>query len=461
MRRLVVLLGTVLALVLSGTAAADTFVVVHPSHRSGGVPSGVVSFASSPPGISFAAMQPRTQSPSSLRSIWQAAGATYGIPWEVLAAINKVETDFGRNLGPSSAGAIGWMQFLPSTWARWGIDANGDGVADPNNPTDAIFSAARYLAACGGQTDIAAAIYCYNHADWYVNEVLSLAALYGQGGGNGVFALSDLQARLDKVRTQIETASRQLVRAVAQARALGHAEQRLLRKVSSTSLLSNRLAVQKRATLVGIRRDAALARVSRLRRLRQTATAQLAHAQDQASTLSLATSAGGSTSLQLGRTDQGVDMSAYVPYAALAPGRVVYVDPNFWQGTPAVYEQLDQPITVGGRSYDEIYYSETQALVHVGQRLAVGQPVIAAGSAEIGFARGNLPAAHGTYHEGSPTQAGLDFRTYLTGSQTGALSSLLGGPRYSFQAGSGGGAALFTTAAGGMSFTTNVLYFTH
>jgi hypothetical protein len=458
MRRLVVLLGTVLALALSGTAAADTFVVVHPSHRSGGAPSGVVSFTSAQPGISFASAQPRPQSPSSLRSIWQAAGATYGIPWEVLAAINKVETDFGRNLGPSSAGAIGWMQFLPSTWARWGIDANGDGVADPNNPTDAIFSAARYLAACGGQTDIAAAIYCYNHADWYVNEVLSLAALYGQGGGTGVFALNDLQARLDKVRAQIETASTQLVRAVAQARALGHAQQRLLRKASTTSLLSNRLAVQKRATLLGIRRDAALARVARLRNLRRTATSRLARAQDQASTVSLATSTG-STSLQLGRIDQGVDMSSYVPYAALAPGRVVYVDPNFWQGTPAVYERLDQPITVGGRSYDEIYYSETQALVHVGQRLAAGQPVIAAGSAEIGFAKGDLPAAHGTYHEGSPTQAGLDFRSYLTGSQGGALSSLLGGPRYSFQ--SSGAPTFFASASGGMSFTTNVFYFTH
>ena len=108
---------------------------------------------------------------AALRAIWQAAGNAYAIPWPVLGAINKVETDFGRNLGPSSAGAVGWMQFMPSTWARWGIDANGDGVADPDNPTDAIFSAARYLVGCGGQFDIAKAVYCYNHSHSYVSEV--------------------------------------------------------------------------------------------------------------------------------------------------------------------------------------------------------------------------------------------------------------------------------------------------
>ncbi|HEX9352024.1 MAG TPA: lytic transglycosylase domain-containing protein, partial [Gaiellaceae bacterium] len=58
-----------------------------------------------------------------LHGLWQRAGASYGIPWQVLAAINKIESNFGRNMGPSSAGAIGWMQFMPSTWLRWGTDA--------------------------------------------------------------------------------------------------------------------------------------------------------------------------------------------------------------------------------------------------------------------------------------------------------------------------------------------------
>ena len=71
----------------------------------------------------------------------------------MLAAINKIESNFGRNMGPSSAGAIGWMQFMPSTWLRWGVDANGDGVADPWNAYDAVFSAARYLAERAASTD--------------------------------------------------------------------------------------------------------------------------------------------------------------------------------------------------------------------------------------------------------------------------------------------------------------------
>ena len=91
----------------------------------------------------------------------------------MLAAINKMESNFGRNMGPSSAGAVGWMQFMPSTWLRWGVDADKDGIADPWNPYDAVYSAARYLAASGGQTDIRAAIFSYNHADWYVREVLA------------------------------------------------------------------------------------------------------------------------------------------------------------------------------------------------------------------------------------------------------------------------------------------------
>ncbi len=194
MRRLLPLGAVlVLALALSSAAGADTFRVERPQTSVGGT----VTFAPSTaedttPGTaqcdSVFTTQTRSQtgpmSFAALESIWQAAGSAYGIPWTVLAAINKVETNFGQNLGPSSAGAVGWMQFMPSTWARWGIDANGDGVADPDNPTDAIFSAARYLAGCGGQFDIKRAVYCYNHASWYVNEVMGLAALYAWGAGS-------------------------------------------------------------------------------------------------------------------------------------------------------------------------------------------------------------------------------------------------------------------------------------
>ena len=70
--------------------------------------------------------------PIFLLPIYQAAGIEYGVRWEVLAAINEIETDYGRNLNVSSAGAVGWMQFLPSTWKTWGVDANGDGRKDPS-----------------------------------------------------------------------------------------------------------------------------------------------------------------------------------------------------------------------------------------------------------------------------------------------------------------------------------------
>ena len=117
-----------------------------------------------------------------LQGLWQRAGSSYGIPWQVLASINRIESNFGQNMGPSSAGAVGWMQFMPSTWLRWGMDADGDGLADPWNPEDAVYSAARYLAAAGGATDIPRAIFAYNHAQWYVDEVLAGARVYDSGG---------------------------------------------------------------------------------------------------------------------------------------------------------------------------------------------------------------------------------------------------------------------------------------
>ena len=113
--------------------------------------------------------------PTFLLPIYQAAGVEYGIRWEILAAINEIETDYGRNLSVSTAGAMGWMQFMPGTWESYGTDANRDGVKDPYNPVDAIFSAARYLDASGASESIERAIFSYNHADWYVADVLKRA----------------------------------------------------------------------------------------------------------------------------------------------------------------------------------------------------------------------------------------------------------------------------------------------
>jgi hypothetical protein len=115
--------------------------------------------------------------PPFLLPIYQAAGIQYGIPWEVLAAINEIETDYGRNLNVSSAGALGWMQFMPGSWQTYGVDANEDGSKDPFNPVDAIFAAARYLKAAGADADLAKAIFAYNRAGWYVDAVIQRARL--------------------------------------------------------------------------------------------------------------------------------------------------------------------------------------------------------------------------------------------------------------------------------------------
>ena len=92
----------------------------------------------------------------------------------------------------SSAGALGWMQFMPATWKAYGTDANRDGRKDPFNPVDAIFAAARYLKAASAQDDLRRAIFAYNHADWYVESVLMRARLIGGLPTDLVSSLSGL-----------------------------------------------------------------------------------------------------------------------------------------------------------------------------------------------------------------------------------------------------------------------------
>jgi murein DD-endopeptidase MepM/ murein hydrolase activator NlpD len=139
----------------------------------------VADFGPAPVGVpNF--MIDQFQIPPFLLPIYQACGTQYGIPWEVLAGINRIETAFGTNLNVSSAGALGWMQFIPSTWKAYGVDANNDKRKDPYNPVDAICAAARYLKAAGGDKDLRRGIFAYNHADWYVDEVLLYARQYGK-----------------------------------------------------------------------------------------------------------------------------------------------------------------------------------------------------------------------------------------------------------------------------------------
>jgi hypothetical protein len=120
--------------------------------------------------------------PAAYLRLYRAAASTCrGLPWTVLAAIGTVETGNGADTSTSSKGAMGPMQFLPSTFVAYAVDGNGDGVADIMNPADAIYSAARYLCAWGaglGGQSLYAAIFAYNHADWYVREVIKLAIAY-------------------------------------------------------------------------------------------------------------------------------------------------------------------------------------------------------------------------------------------------------------------------------------------
>ena len=123
----------------------------------------------------------QAQIPAELVPIYERASARYRLGERgvaLLAAINSIESGFGRNLGPSSAGAYGWMQFMPATWRAYGVDADGDGRRDPADPDDAIHAAANYLHASGAPRDWYRAIFAYNHADWYVQQVLTLAELY-------------------------------------------------------------------------------------------------------------------------------------------------------------------------------------------------------------------------------------------------------------------------------------------
>lgn len=142
---------------------------------------------------------------------YQKAGAAYGIPWTLLAAIHRVETHFSSNLSESYAGAIGPTQFMPCTWTGWshptcsglgrgsidkntmldlnqikkyggyGVDGNSDGVADPMNIDDALHSTANYLAASGAKTDPRKAVFTYNHSQKYVADVMGFFESYTGG----------------------------------------------------------------------------------------------------------------------------------------------------------------------------------------------------------------------------------------------------------------------------------------
>jgi membrane-bound lytic murein transglycosylase B len=108
-----------------------------------------------------------------LAGYYREAEATFGVPWNVLAAINLVETGLGRIRGTSVAGAQGPMQFMPATWAAYG-------EGDINDTRQSILAAGRYLQANGAPGDMAGALWNYNHSDHYVRGVELYAGLIAE-----------------------------------------------------------------------------------------------------------------------------------------------------------------------------------------------------------------------------------------------------------------------------------------
>jgi murein DD-endopeptidase MepM/ murein hydrolase activator NlpD len=274
-----------LALALASSAGADVFRVL-PNAPTVGVVLPSAELPNGPGSIVFPAtlrsrpLFTRTLSYGELLALWQRAGAEYGVPWQVLAAINKIESNFGRNMGPSSAGAVGWMQFMPSTWERWGLDADGDGIADPWNAEDAVTAAARYLAASGGRSDIARAVFSYNHAQWYVDEVLQLSQLFGAGGVDATFSLDRLQISLEQARGALVDANERLLAAQQKGRGIAARERKLRRLLASTELLSDRFPLERRVAQASVAHAVAEAVVDRLRISVRRAENDLGAAQD-------------------------------------------------------------------------------------------------------------------------------------------------------------------------------------
>jgi len=133
--------------------------------------------------------------PANLLAIFEQAAASHHLGpsgWAYLAAINQIETSFGHDLSVSTAGAIGWMQIMPATWSQYQVSAdpaNPGAPPDPDDPWDAIFTAARYLQASGAPGNWPTALYAYNHAGWYVAQTRQLAQHYAQTAGSAISAV--------------------------------------------------------------------------------------------------------------------------------------------------------------------------------------------------------------------------------------------------------------------------------
>jgi hypothetical protein len=164
--------------------STDASAIVLPDGDPAG--EGGIGFALPAPGTPRLASltTPAASIPADIQALYVAAADRYHLPWTLLAGIGMEESVHGRVRATSSAGAQGLMQFIPATWVRYGVDGSGDGRADILDDADSVTSAANYLTASGvtaGIEGVRTALFAYNHADWYVNDVLYYVAAYGGG----------------------------------------------------------------------------------------------------------------------------------------------------------------------------------------------------------------------------------------------------------------------------------------
>jgi murein DD-endopeptidase MepM/ murein hydrolase activator NlpD len=416
--------------------------------------------------------------PPVLVPIYQRAAAAYSLGPQgaaVLAGINEVETAFGTNLNVSSAGAVGWMQFMPSTWETYGVDANGDGVADPYNPEDAIFAAASYLSAAGMPADTYAAIYAYNHADWYVAEVLANAGCYAPavgGAGAGIATSPQMQVLSCKTtpawRSELpdeylaafeDAAARYGLgwRGVWALAAVARLEsnfgrgmdRRELRKAGPLGLEPSewqRYAVDgnedgrirhadpadSAATLARLiwSRGSLRAGVFSHNQAEWYVQEVLDEADRMAGrcrvhyvdwTIALPEAAGSyvnpfslSAEVVTGRIDQGVDFTGVGAIAAIGDAEVLQTGAPGWPEEGGVlYQLLDGPL----KGQVVFVYEGVDATVQPGQIVKAGQQIATfrpGGSIEIGFAdAAGVPISHAEYFEGKVTQSGLEMFSLL------------------------------------------------
>ncbi len=416
--------------------------------------------------------------PPVLVPIYQRAAAAYALGPQgaaVLAGINEVETAFGTNLNVSSAGAVGWMQFMPSTWESYGVDANGDGIADPYNPEDAIFAAARYLSAAGMPADTYGAILAYNHADWYVAEVLANAECYapavGAAGvemamppqmqvlsckaapawrsalsGEYLSAFEDASARYGLGRRGVWALA-----AVARLESnFGRGmDKRELRRAGPLGLEPSewrRYAVDgngdgrirhsdpadSAATLARLiwSRGSLRAGVFAHNQAEWYVQEVLGEASRMAGRcrihyvdwrIALPAAAGSyvnpfalSTELVTGRIDQGVDFTGAGAIVAIGDAKVLQTGAPGWPEEGGVlYQLLDGPL----KGQVVFVYEGVDATVQAGQTVRAGQQVAIfrpGGSIEIGFAdAAGVPISHAEYFEGKVTASGLEMLSLL------------------------------------------------